>query len=186
MHPYHNLEDNELVTLLNKGDQIAFEAIYKRYAADLFRYARKNITRKEDCEEIIQDVFTSLWERYESIRILSLKYYLLNAVRYKVIRFIQHNKIKSKYAEHYRLFEVVYDSIENEERTPEAVQEMLLKSINDLPGRCQIAIKLRLLENLTNNEIAQRMNITKKTVEVYMLKAFNHFRSSYDKIYKTG
>ena len=182
---YETYTDLELIALLNTGDQKAFESIYRRYAAELFRYARKTITRKEDCEEIIQEVFSSLWERHESLRILSLKYYLINAVRYKTILHIRHNKVKMKYAEHYRLFEVMYESIEHEERTPEAIQSRLIGTIADLPERCQTAIKLRLLENLSNGEIAERMNITKKTVEVYMLRAFNHFRSSYDKIYNT-
>ncbi len=178
--------DTELLTLLTQGDAKAFEAIYKRYVTELFRFARKNISAKEDCEEIIQEVFISFWERRESLHILSLKYYLINAVRYKVIRYIQHHKVKMKYAEHYRLFEAMYESIDQEERTPEMIQSRLINTIADLPERCQTAIKLRLLENLTNGEIAERMNITKKTVEVYMLRAFNHFRSSYDKIYKAG
>jgi RNA polymerase sigma-70 factor (ECF subfamily) len=178
--------DTELVVLLNQGDKKAFEAIYKRYAADLFRYARKNISRKEDCEEILQEVFTSLWVRHESLRIIALKYYLFNSVRYKIIRFIQHNKVKRRYAEHYKLFEVMYESIDHDERTPETIQAMLIKTIADLPDRCQAAIKLRLLENLSNGEIAERMNITKKTVEVYMLKAYNHLRASYNNIYNTN
>ncbi len=178
--------DTELIALLNKGDAKAFEAIYRRYAPDLFRYARKNIARKEDCEEILQEVFTSLWERHQSLRIVALKYYLLNSVRYKIIRFIQHNKVKRKYEEHYKFFEVTYESMDKEERSPEAIHAMLTNTISGLPARCQMAIKLRLHENLSNGEIAERMNITKKTVEVYMLKAFDHFRASYNKIYKTS
>lgn len=183
---YQEHSDQELIALLSHGDAKAFEVIYKRHVADLFRFARKTISAKEDCEEIIQEVFVSLWERRESLRILSLKYYLINAVRYKVIRYIQHHKVKMKYAEHFKLFESMYESVEEEDRSPESIQSKLLNTIADLPERCQIAIKLRLLENLSNGEIAERMNITKKTVEVYMLRAFSHFRSSYNKIYNTN
>jgi DNA-directed RNA polymerase specialized sigma24 family protein len=94
--------------------------------------------------------------------------------------------VKRKYEEHYKFFEVMYESTEEEERSPEAIHAMLIKTISVLPYRCQIAIKLRLHENLSNGEIAEPMNITKKTVEVYMLKTFDHFRASYDKIYKTS
>src|SRR5579859_2078713 len=174
--------DPELLALLNQGDAKAFETIYKRYVKALIRYARQNIQTTEDCEEIIQDVFISLWERHQSLRILSLSHYLFTAVRYKVIRYIRHHKVKIKYMEHYRLFEAIYESIEPDERTPEAIHAALIHAITDLPARCQTAIKLRLLENLSNPDIAERMNISKKTVEVYMLKAFNHFRSAYHKI----
>jgi RNA polymerase sigma-70 factor (family 1) len=183
---YNNLSESELLALLSQGNQKAFEVIYKKYASLLFKFARKSIERKEDCEEILQEVFTSLWARRTSLKIESLKYYLLNAVRYKVIRHIQHNVVRRKYARHYQFFEVAYDSMVAEERSPEAIQAMLLNSINTLPARCQMAIKLRITENLSNSEIAQRMNITKKTVEVYMLKAFDHLRASYHSIYKTG
>lgn len=183
---YNENSDQELLALLSVGDAKAFETIYKRYVAELFRFARKTISTKEDCEELVQEVFTSLWERREALRILSLKYYLINAVRYKVIRYIQHQKVKAKYAEHFKLFEAMFESLEEEDRSPESIQQKMLASIAELPERCQVAIKLRLLENLSNGEIAERMNITKKTVEVYMLRAFDHFRASYNKIYNTN
>ncbi len=177
------MTDTELLVQLNAGDQKAFEAIYRRYAAELFRYARKNIPAKEDCEEIVQEVFISLWQRHETLRVISLKHYLIKAVHYKVIRYIQHSKVRRRYEEHYKLFEAMYDSIGEEELSAESIQGKLLKTITDLPERCQVAIKLRLLENLSNGEIAARMNISKKTVEVYMLTAFKHFRANYDRIY---
>jgi RNA polymerase sigma-70 factor (family 1) len=182
---YINQTDEELALLLTRGDPNAFEVIYNRYAADLFRYARKNIALKEDCEEIVQEVFVSLWERHESLHVLSLKYYLLKAVRYRVIRYMQHQKVKKKYAAHFTLFEALYESIEHEQQTPEAIQTRMQHIIDELPERCKVAIKLRLLENLSNGEIAAQMNITKKTVEVYMLRAFTLFRSAYHKIYST-
>jgi RNA polymerase sigma-70 factor (family 1) len=188
MHEYNTLSDAELLTLLSQGNARAFEVIYNRYVGMLFGYARKTISNKPECEEILQEVFTSLWTRRATLQIQSLKYYLLNAVRYKIIRHIQHNVVKRKYARHYQLFEAAYEAAAEPGQTPDAevVQAMLIQAIEELPTRCQMAIKLRLLENLSNSEIAQRMNITKKTVEVYMLKAFAHLRGSYHKIYKTG
>ena len=184
MSAHYNPSEPQLLALLNEGHRGAFDMIYRRYAKELFRYARKNISVKEDCEEIIQDVFVSLWARHETLRITSLRAYLINMVRYKMIRYFRHNEAKKKYAEHYRFFELVYDSIQEEERGPDAIMTMMEKSIADLPHRCQVAIKLRISENLSNREIAERMNITKKTVELYMFKAFSHLRASGDRILK--
>ena len=93
--------------------------------------------------------------------------------------------MRKKYAEHYTLFEAVYDTI------PEYPNEVSMtahieRSISRLPLRCQTAFKLRLHENLSNGDIAKRMNITKKTVEVYMLKAFDHLRKNRDKVFRTS
>ena len=186
MRTFQIYTDTELITLLSEGSQRAFESIYRKYASDLFRYARKNIAVKEDCEEIIQGVFESLWARRESLRhITILKAYLFRMVKYKVIRYFQHKAVKGKYAEHYILFEAVYDTVPEQERTAESIQDMILKRIAELPERCQMAFKLRLLENLSNGEIAQRMNIRRETVENYMVRAFSHLRAFQQEIYKT-
>ncbi len=88
MTSYLNHSDTELAALLSTGDKDAFESIYRRYGSGLYRYARKNITVKEDCEEIIQEVFESLWARRESLgNVTALGAYLYQIVKYKVIRY---------------------------------------------------------------------------------------------------
>ncbi len=171
--------DAQLVSPLALGNKIAFEAIYRKYAADLYRYARKNIDSKEDCEEIIQEVFESLWARHDKLgHVTDLKAYLYRMVKYKVIRYFQHSAVKKKYAEHYTLFEAIYDTAAPEERDTETLQLLIEKSLTQLPDRCQLAVRLRLHENLSNADIAIRMNIKKSTVENYMVTAVAHLRSS--------
>ena len=185
MNPYHNHMDTELVDLLRQGDHQAFEMIYRRHAKELFGYALRKIKVREDCEEIVHDVFESLWKRKEELVITSLQHYLLTSVRYVVIRYFSHREVKRKFAEHYQVFEAVYDSMdEKQQHDPQAVLALLLQHIHDLPDRCQEAIRLRITENLSNGEIARRMNINKGTVQLYISKAFGHLRGSYDKIFK--
>lgn len=187
MNPYHNYSDAELITLLVQGDQAAFESIYRRYAANLYKYAARNIQSKEDCKEIIQDIFTDLWSRHESLaHITVLNAYLYRMVKYKVIRYFQHSAVKRKYEEHYKLFEAVYDSSSEAERDPTALRSMIEKGLANLPERCRLAVTLRLTENLSNGDIAKRMNIKKRTVENYMVTAFNHLRSIYPDLNKAG
>ena len=173
--------DAGLIAALNGGDKDAFEVIYRKYVSDLYRYARKNIATKEDCEEIIQEVFESLWERHAAVRVqTSLKGYLLGMVRYKIIHHFRKNGLRKKYAEHFLLFEAVYEQIEGEERINHlAIQATLDKLVAELPDRCQEALRLRLSEDLSNPDIAKRMNITTRTVEAYMFRAFNHIRAAY-------
>ncbi len=179
----HDLSDSELVTLLSRGDGSAFEAIYRRYTADLFRFARKNISAREDCEEIIQEVFESLWARRKSIQIeTSIRFYLFGMVRYKIIHYFKSSSktstFKQKYAEHYLLFEAAYDNLNGESFDSSAIEALIEKSIGELPERCQVALKLRLHENLSNTDIAKRMNVKKTTVEMYMFRAVSHLRST--------
>lgn len=179
--------DTELVCLLKDGDAQAFEAIYRRYVKDLFSYALRKIRVREDCEEIVHDVFESLWKRRDQLAITSLKHYLFSSVRYMVIRYFSHRGVRQRFVEHYRLFETVCDSMDEERhRDSYTIHATLLQHLGGLPDRCQEAIRLRLSENLTNGQIAERMQINKRTVELYISKAFSHFRTSYDKIFRSA
>lgn len=99
-------------------------------------------------------------------------------MKYKIIRYIKHQLVKRKYEDHFRHFESTYVVPE------EAEQSILLlplharlsESIQGLPDRCREAFQLRIEQNLTNSEIAQRMHISKRTVEDYMTTAFAHLR----------
>ena len=189
MHAYHNYSDAQLVSLLIEGDQLAFEVIYKKYVQELYAYLRKNIPVQEDCEEIIQEVFESLWQRRAKLQHVTgqegyLKGYLLQAVRYKVIRYFYKSKLKRKYADHFRLFEAVYSTSEDDKVDSATIQSFIDRGLASLPERCQLAVRLRLTENLSNGDIAKRMSITKGTVENYMVTAVTRLRSLYSEFYK--
>lgn len=184
LNVYQTYTDTELVTLLIQGDAHAFEMIYRRYAGALYQYARKNIHLKEDCEEIVQDIFTDLWLRHESLgHVTALQAYLFRMVKYKVIRYFQHSAVKKRYAAHFLLFEAVYESPGGEEKDTRMLS-LIDQGLADLPERCREAVKMRLTEDLSNGDIARRMNIRKSTVENYMVTAFNHFRKHYPHLYK--
>lgn len=169
--------DAKLLECLRKGDVAAFELIYRRYIRQLYVYARNSIFIKEDCEEILQDIFESLWIRHESLPdIVNVRAYLYQMVKYKVIRYVQHQRVKQKYAEHYKLFETIYDSLFFPETNPQAIGIIVRKHIENLPNRCKEVMKLRFYENLTNREIAERLNIKKDTVENYIVKGVGHLR----------
>ena len=172
--------DHELLSALMEDDRYAFEVIYRKYVRYLFNYLRKNIAAKEDCEEIIQEIFEALWTKRSTLRIqTSLKAYLLGMARYKIVHYFRKGTLRRKYAEHFALFEAVYAEADDAEINHPAIQSTLEKLITELPERCQEALKLRLSEDLSNPDIAKRMNISTRTVEAYMFRAFNHIRSSY-------
>jgi len=171
--------DAELVSLLRNGDKAAFEAIYRRYAADLYRYARKNVSVPEDCEEIVQDVFESLWIRHENLEIESLRHYLFKSVRYMIIRYIRHKGVEDRYVEHYRIFASLYESGNADGEGVESLRNAVMKSLESLPERCRMAIRLRITDNLSNQEIAEKMNISRRTVELYISRALSHLRATF-------
>ena len=184
--PNRNI-DPELLTSLTAGDTSAFETIYRQNVADLYRYAKKSMSSKEDCEEIVQEVFESLWTRRESLtHITAIRPYLFSMVKYKIIRYFQHKKVIEKYEQHYLFFETAYDSLPEEERTPELIQQRLIECLETLPPRCQMVMRLRILENLSSESIAKQMNIKKSTVKRYVTSAYDHLRGLRETIYRPG
>ncbi|MBX2894712.1 MAG: sigma-70 family RNA polymerase sigma factor [Cyclobacteriaceae bacterium] len=167
--------DSLLVSLIKEGNQSAFESIYRAHAADLIAFARKNVGI-ETAEEIIQDVFVSLWMRRAELQITSFRAYLFSSVRYRLIRHVKHEKVKRKYEDHYRLFEAAYENTPEPQRNPEALSQKINALTTQLPERCRQALHLRLTENLSNTEIAQRMHISKRTVETYISQSFDLLR----------
>ena len=187
MSPYRDYKDTELVPLLIRGDREAFAVIYQTHAAALLNYARKSISAKEDCEEIVQEIFESLWVRRQALQhVTSLRAYLFKMVRYKIVDYIRHCLVKRKYEAHYILFEAVYDNLNEASNDPSEIQLLIEKSVSELPERCQTAFRLRLHDNLPYKDIALRMNISTKTVEKHISAALHHLRSAYQDAYKPG
>lgn len=173
----------ELVQLLIQGEDAAFEIIYRRYVKELYAYVRRRIHSNEDAEEVVHNVFEYLWKRRRDLgHIAALKPYLFSSARFRAISYLRDEAVRKRHEEYFNLFELVYDtSSEEDQRNPEAIKILIENSLKQLPDRCQEAIKMRLHENLSNDDIAARMNIKKTTVENYMVTALSHFRQAYRK-----
>lgn len=172
--------DAPLVLSLVKGDKMAFEKIYRKYARELYAYARRNISSKEEAEEIIQEIFESLWLRRESLQVNTfLRAYLHGMIRYKIATYFRKNALLRKHLEQFALFEVIYDQTESEQIDMLVLDSLLDQWIERLPSRCQTALTLRLSEKLSNREIAERMNVTTRTVETYIHRSLTRFRHYY-------
>lgn len=178
MSLFHACQDKELALLIG-GSRKAFEAIYHTYAAALINFAQKSIPTKEDCEEIVQEVFESLWAKHQTLHHLtSLRPYLFKMVKYKIVDYIRHSAVKKKYEAHYLLFARA-DNLTHTARDPAEIQSLIDKSVGTLPDRCQTAFRLRFDENLSYKDIAVHMNISTKTVEKHISAALHHLRNVY-------
>jgi RNA polymerase sigma-70 factor (ECF subfamily) len=172
------------------GDRKAFDFIYRKFAPQLYRYAQKNIGSHEDAKEIVQDVFMYLWSRHSTFNFENVWGYLLKATRTRIADYFRTCQTKQRYARHYKFFEAVYDPFDYHvehaiDIDPDEIHEMINRSLPALPEKCQQAFRMRLSQNLSNAEIALRMNVKKATIEHYMVQALNHFRASYKEMIRT-
>lgn len=177
MSPYKLYTDNELVLLLRKGDHAAFTEIYIRYSSTLYNNAYKLLKNRDEVRDIIQEIFTSLWNRRtDFILNTNLAGYLYIAARNRVIKVIAHQQITSKY------FNLLLTSInEGSSVTDHSIREKQLeeiieKEINELPSKMKLVFNLSRKSYLTHKEIAKTLDMSESTVKKQVNNALKILR----------
>jgi RNA polymerase sigma-70 factor (family 1) len=176
MLSYQLLEDDALVALLKKGDDGAFTEIYNRYLNKLLAIAYNHTKDKSDAEEIVQDVFISLWNRKHVLEIQSLKNYLATATKFTVFT-IYYKPIKKKEKLLQKLNVVSFQSDE-EKIDAKFLHEYIHGFVEQLPEKCRTVFKYSRESELSIPEIAEKMNIAEKTAEAHLTKALKTLRLS--------
>lgn len=168
---------NLLNISLKKGDTRAYQTIFDMYYARLFSYVNTYTKNDSDAKDIVQETFIKLWNNKENINADSSILAFLHKIAYNI--FID-NYRKGK--RHQNLlaslsYEAVNNATENEDNDITIKKiEIVKKSISELPPRCQQVFKLSKYEGLKYAEIAETLNISIKTVEAQMGKAFSYIR----------
>lgn len=171
MNDIRTYTDQKLVKLLSRHGLEAFEEIYARYLKRLYSAAYKRVHSREVAEELVQDVFASLWTNRKTQRIEDLSAYLFTAVKYKVINHIQRELSRKAY-----LQDQTQSPLQVVNATENAVlwddlNEALEREIQKLPEKRQLIFKLSRQENLSVPQVASNLGISEKTVENQLGKA---------------
>jgi len=174
---YKERTDTQLVDLLKSGDHAAFTEIYKRFSGLLYSYAFKLTGDTDTAKDLVQELFISLWDKREKTELLtSLSSYLYSAVRYKFLKLIAHQKIKSAYAERFlNILEQGSWAIDHYITDKELAAEVE-KLVSSLPKKQARIFALSRLEYRSHEEIAQEMELSEKTVKNIMSQAVKNLR----------
>ena len=170
--------DTELLQLLAQNNEGAIDLIFKRYYSYLCKSCYRIIPHSEKSEDLVQDVFFELWKKRDSLRIsTSLKAYLKRATLNKALNYIRDERIKSV-GEEPLLFEASKQMSAQQGLEKKELQEMIDQAISQLPERCRLAFVLSRHEEMTYQQIADKMGISIKTVENQITKALKLLRKS--------
>ncbi|WP_166785141.1 RNA polymerase sigma factor [Sphingobacterium psychroaquaticum] len=166
--------ERELLTHLKVQDY-AFQKIYDRYWEKLLGIALRKCNDLSMAEDCVQDVFMSLLHHKDPTKIENLEAYLAKAVKFAIIRAIyKHQRIQ--YLEEYPEGNY-FDKLSVEDALEEKMlQEYIFDQVEQLPDRCRLIFKSSRQEHLSNEEIAEKMNISKRTVENQLSLAMKTLR----------
>jgi RNA polymerase sigma-70 factor (ECF subfamily) len=169
-------DDRELLARLKAGETSAYDAIFRANYALLVRVGEAMLRDRAEAEEIAQDVMLELWRRRESLGVTeSVRGYLLQATRNRSLNALRHRAIERRSEPH------LTQGVTQLPGTDAAVRESEIEgaiqaAISDLPDRCRQVFELSRVEGLKYSEIATRLGISVKTVEVQMGKALRVLR----------
>ena len=169
--------DEELIALLAVNSDLAIERIFERYYDFLCNIVYRYLRDEALSEDIVQDVFMELWRKHRMIRIkTSLKAYLKRATINKTLNFIRDNKVTFEGEEDLPVLKGSFTSA-SEQMEADELQEQINQAIDGLPERCRMIFLLSRFEDMSYREIAQKLDISVKTVENQISKALKVLRN---------
>ncbi|WP_348620055.1 RNA polymerase sigma factor [Pedobacter lusitanus] len=176
--PQSEKPDNvDLLIKFREGDEPAFIQIYNQYRGKVYSYAYQLCKSADTAEEIVQEVFIKIWQKREQINVaLSFNAYLKKITLNHVLNYLK------KVAREKALQEQIYHTIEqSSNRTEDHVLEKELRKIYDeaisrLPQQKKLIYHLSRVEELSHDEIALKLNISKNTVKNHMVEASRFIR----------
>jgi len=178
IYTYNILDDKELTALLQDGDGQAFTEIYNRYWNKLFSIAANKIKDLDEAEEIVQDIFVSLWRRRNELgSIDALSPYLAVSVKYRVIKVLAKRSNQQKYSDYSQLAVSLTDDSTQQWIEFEELRTRLAAFVADLPEKCRLVYRLSREYGFSQKKIANELGISEKTVEAHLGKALKTLRT---------
>jgi RNA polymerase sigma-70 factor (family 1) len=175
--------DENLLYRMAKDDQAAFATLYRRHWEALFITTIRATGNKEEAEDIIQEVFASLWNRRKVLNLTGpAAGYLQASVKYRAINYIDRNFIRRNYLA--TLSEVAEAGVP---ASPEVLlrvkemQQLIQTIIEDMPPKMREVFQLSRREHLSHKEIALRLGISEETVKKHIQHAMQLLRSALGK-----
>jgi len=168
---YNKYPDEKLVTLLSKGDRMAYTEIYNRYKKLLYAFALKRLDNEYEAEDILHELFLSLWTKREQFNQQThLAPYMYNAVRYQIINIFSKRKLSARYLDSFNQYLDREFSIEETDHLirHRELSALIENEIAALPEKMREVFRLSRDTGYSRREIAQTLNLSEETVKSHM------------------
>lgn len=165
------------LTKLREGDESAFTQIYQQYWSALYAVTYNHLRDRAIAEELVQDLFANLWLKRADLTIhTSLRGYLFTAIRHQIYDYIDKQAVRQRV--HSQLQTQEQAGIYSTEETLDfnELVSHLGSAVDQLPQTAQQVFFLSRYQYLSNREIAQRLNLSPKTVEYHLSRALRLLR----------
>ena len=163
-----------LLKQFKSGEREAFDRLFKMYAPQLGYFCLR-LVRQEDAEEIVQETFIKLWETRDKIKVeLNFNTYITTIAKNLIYDMFRKKLVEQRYYQKFQSLIQEQLAVENE-LFRKNLQEVMFDSINKLSEQQREVMMLKC-KGFNNDEIAELLGISKRTVEAHLNKAYKKLR----------
>lgn len=165
-------EDCLLICRLQSGDRGAFDDIWQKYSAHVYNFIKSLVINRYVSEDLVQEVFLKVWEkRRELDPEKNFEAYIFTIARNLIYKETRNMFINSTYVSH-----ALYTQKDNDESTQKNIdlkctQKQIAEIVNQMPPARKNIFILNKLHGLSISDVAERLGISKKTVENQLYQA---------------
>jgi len=176
---YQSYTDAELLLLLSQDSEEAFEVLYLRHWENIYKAAFVLLKDSSASKDVVQDIFIWLWQKRNQLEIQTLPAYLKTAVKFKVANYIRSGNFRESFFETLGKLTITENAPEAAEITEmKELKAIIINAVELLPDKCRTIYKLSRNENLTNQQIADQLGLSVKTVEGQMTIALRRIKGA--------
>lgn len=155
--------DEQLIRAIGRDDYISYNKLFERYYGRLCQYVYGFLMNKDDTEDIVQDLFLSLWKNRGKIEIREN----VSGYLYRMAKHLALNHLRSE--AHVDHFTEIEDQIslayEDTQLEAKEFRVALYCCIDELPDRCKEIFLLHRMQGLKQKEISEKLDISVKTIK---------------------
>ena len=177
------MDDETLFARVERGDVEVFTVVYKKYHKLLYVLAYRYLMNKTVAEDAVQHVFTRFWEFRSELRVgVSLKNYLVTMTKNHIL-----NVIRNENTAVVKNYEIAQSTPEYEDTLVENLEKKELMSLfyqalDKLPSQKREICMMKVRDELTNQEIAERMHLSVNTIKTHYSEALKLLRAHLHKL----
>lgn len=176
LRAYNSWSDEALLTALLADDREAFAELYERHWYRVFALAYRKLKSRETAEELVQDLFATLWLKRQEQSIENLENYLTSAINYRVISHLRSSQVRAAYADYCRWTQAEATQETENDLAVADLSEAFTKALLYLPEQSREVFRLSRLEHFSVREISLHLNLSAKAVEYHLTKSMRLLR----------
>jgi len=171
-------EDKKLLDGLMRGEESAYEELFMTFYAQLVVFAQKLLGDEDLSREMVQDVFVMFYEKREVLNIhTSLKSHLYQTVRNRCLNEIKRNQIRRDHHSGIFIEKKNEEAYFDDKMQETELEAKIFSIVESLPKQCKRIFEMSRYEGISNQEIADKLDLSKRTIETQISKALKILRN---------